>query len=314
METIIIDSSKNSTEVEVHFNLWDSDKNKFHCLDIGLMCPIESEIYTINIKIPGKGYKVVDLAEILIKENIIANNVFNCDMKITPQDNGFSATAIKDEDENQNAFLIQQFIPHDSGKEQNIFSENNYTKISFKIENGTDEKYKYFRIRVKNFYISPFSCKSILKSKIFESSYEKNIVMDFRINDIKLLPLDIGKKLKTEGCSFSKIHFLYLADIDVHIQDTNMPAKKRLFEIKNWGKYIEHLNRDMIAYHFSLKKDNLKKEDSKNEIQKSEEIRNASFLLKSIKTKTSILHLCIYALVIIILAIIANFISSKLGF
>lgn len=309
METIIIDSSKNSTELEVHFNLWDSDKNKLHCLDIGLMCPVESEPYTVNIKIPGKGYEVVDLAGILIKENIIANNVFNCDMKITPQDNGFAATAIKDEDENQNAFLIQQFIPHGSEKEQNIFDENNYTKISFNIENDTDEKYKYFRIRIKNFYISPFSCYSILKSKIFESSYEKNIVMDFRINDIKLLPLDIGKKLKTEGCSFSKIHFLYLADIDVHIQDTNMPAKKRLFEIKNWGKYTEHLNRDMIAYHFSLKKDEPKKEK-----QKSEDIRTASFLLKSIKTKTSILHLFIYALVIIILAIIANFISSKLGF
>ena len=87
MKTLKITTTSESEgqELEVHFNLWNSEKNKFLCLDIGIMANIEEKPYKIDLNIPGKYNTekrpedlVEDLGHVLIEKEKIASNIFNC--------------------------------------------------------------------------------------------------------------------------------------------------------------------------------------------------------------------------------------------
>ncbi len=298
METVEIKSTEKNTSIELHYNLWDSEKNKIKCLDIGIMADTEDAPYEIHLKIPGK-YKlenIEDLGKILIEKNNICNNIFNCTVVVTARENSLFATAEKEE--NKEKFIIQPFTINNENIDKN---ENNILiKLGIKKEeNFLGYTKKYFRIRIKNFDDTPFILKSTSRSKLFESSFEKNKILDFRMNDIKLLSPEISKQIKDSGLKIKKVHFLYITDFEKNIIFSSPEMKIRAFERESWKDYIETKTNEMIAYHMTFK------DDSQHTL---------IFLLKMQEKVSSILHIIVYALGVICLAVLANKISSCLGF
>ncbi len=299
MDTIEVKSTEKNTNIELHYNLWDSEKNKIKCLDIGIMANTKDAPYEIHFRIPGK-YKsknIEDLGKILIEKNNICNNIFNCTVVVTARENSLFATAEKEE--NKEKFIIQPFTIQN---DENIDKNENNILIKLRIkeeENFPEYRKKYFRIRIKKFDDIPFILKSTSRSKLFESSFEKNKILDFRMNDIKLLSPEISKQIKDSGLKIKKVHFLYITDFEKNIVFSNPEMKIRAFERESWKDYIETKTNEMIAYHMTFK------DDSQH---------TPIFLLKMQENVSSILHIIVYALGVIGLAVLANRISSCLGF
>lgn len=299
METVEVKSTEKNTSIELHYNLWDSEKNKIKYLDIGIMADTKDVPYEIHLKIPGK-YKsenIEDLGKILIEKNNICNNIFNCTVVVTARENSLFATAEKEE--NKEKFIIQPFTIQNN---ENIDKNENNILIKLEIkkeENFLEYKKKYFRIRIKNFNKVPFILESNSKSKFFESSFERNTVLDFRMNDIKLLSPEISKQLKDSGLKIKKVHFLYITDFEKNIVFSNSEMKIRAFERESWKDYIETTTNEMIAYHMTFKEDPQ---------------YTPIFLLKTQEKCSKVSHIVIYTIVVLILSILANRISSCLGF
>ena len=311
METLKITTTSESEnpKLEIHFNLWNSEKNKLLCLDIGIMANIGDKPYTIDLHIPGKYDTkkkttdfVEDLGQKLIEKEKIASNIFNCKLHF---DSGESEGLYKrvTKENNEESFILHQFEVDD--KTVKISKEG--LKLSFDIENDTEYKDVkdvgeiYYRVRIKNFCLDCFSIMSTLKSRIFNSQYDVTRILDFRINDTRLMGSKQAHEFIKKRVSFEKVHFLYICDIDVNLLSSDKSVHSRLFEKLNWNDYINIDKSELMAYHLSIKNSDEKKE-----------IFSPSFLLKLQKSKTSILHIVVYALVVIILAIIANIVSGCL--
>lgn len=296
METITVKSSKENSNVELHFNLWDSENNKLHCLDIGLMCNLEDTSQTIEITIPGKytPNDIKDLSDLLISKNEICTNIFNCKMELTIQDS-WGAKVCKKQDQKDEKFIIRKFDTESQNGD--VVINNEHVKIIFKVNEKSDiisEGYNkiYYRIRIRNFKLESYSVLSKSKGGFFESSYDRNRIIDFRINDIKLLSLSRGKDIAGNNLKISKIHFLYITDCEENIILANPEPKIRLFEIENWKDYIETQKQEMLAYHMSFK----------------ESTNSSSFLLKIQQRKTSAWHIGGYAIGILLMSLFANLI------
>lgn len=301
-------SENDGQKLEIHFNLWNSERNKFLCLDIGIMATIEDEPYKINLNIPGKYATekrpedlVEDLGHILIEKEKITSNIFNCKLHFDSGESDGLYKRVTKEKENE-SFILHKFTV--SEETVNYSEEKECMELYFNIEKEGDYKgikKIYYRVRVNDFYLAAFSIISTLKNKIFNSQYDVTRILDFRINDTKLMELDEAHEFMKKRVSFEKVHFFYICDIDVNLLSSDKSVHSRLFEKSNWNDYININKSELMAYHLSVKKAN-----------GNEEIFCPSFLLQLKKSKTSIWHILIYALVVIILAIIANVISKLL--
>ena len=290
MNTIVIKPDTKNDNLEVHFNLWNSDSNNLHFLDIGIMCDNKKQKITIEIP-SSKKIKVKDLSNEL-KEDI-RNSIFNCNVdKVTKG----AFEILKKSEQKEDMFLLSPIeIPDVSfGEDLSTFKiEVNETKKE-EIE-GIEIIKKYIRLRIENLDFSKFMIKQDSDSRIFESSYTTNTLIDFRFNDYKLLSSAKLQTLKLEKDNYLKVHFLYMTDVLENIDICSSTYSVRFLERNIWNRYLGLTERkkDMLAYHLKV-----------------ENCSNASFLIKSQEQKTSVKHLLFYAGVVTYLAIVANFIFS----
>lgn len=307
-------SENKNPQLEIHFNLWNSEKNKLLCLDIGIMANIEDKAYTVDLHIPGKynvqkktNDLVKDLGRILIEKEKIASNIFNCKLHFDSGESDGLYKRVEKENETRESFILRQF---DVTRENAVSVSENSLILSFPIKK--EEEYNdvgkiYYRVRIDKFCLDYFSKISTLKSKIFNSQYDVTRIIDFRINDTKLMELNEAHEFTKKRISFEKVHFFYICDIDVNLLTSDRIVHSRLFEKSNWIDYVNIAKSEMMAYHLSMKKSDEKKE-----------IFSSSFLMKLQKSRTSFWHIIVYAFGVIVLAVIANIVSglpffSKIG-
>ena len=277
----------------MHFNLWDSKRNNLHFLDIGILC--KNDTFNIKIGLPkcGNSLDIEDLSSKFIDN--IPNAIFNSSIDIE-ETNRIRVFKI----ENNVKFVLS---PIDTDKCVNKEIQN---EICISVEkqmlpqnNVPIAEYRYYRFRIKNFALNKVIIEVDSKSKSFESSFSSCKVIDFRINDLKLLPVVDAQKFASSSDKFEKIHFLYITDINEDVQLSGSDCTSRFLERDLWNNYLDLSEQkfDMIAYH-------LRKEKS----------LDANFLIKCNYNKTSIWHLVVYAIVVIILAVIANHLPSFFKF
>lgn len=297
LSTIVVepkDEDLKDLQLEVHFNLWNSDKNDIHCLDIGLMCPIRESKYSIELKIPGCSSHVENLIED-IKKDQVACNVFNELVRVTSVVNQY--VLFTKEKTNKSFLVFDGDINCETG------NKGKRTLITLDVEKNNYQPSitdLYFRIRIPNFDIKAISACDKSLSRFFVPYCEKSVVYDFRLNDTKLLSVAEGKKLQEKKIVFSKIHFLLIGDINETAQLNNGPIKIRVFENHNWDNYISKvhpIDKPMIAYHMT------KKDDS-----------SASFLLKLQANKTNAFRLTLYTIAVILLSLVANIVYNLICF
>ena len=288
MNTLTVTADKKNYIKQLHFNLWDSKKNNLHFLDIGILC--KNENFNIEIKLP-KTERLPALIDLTSKfKDNIPNAIFNASVDIEEKNKVKILTL-----ENNARYCLS---PIDTSK------CINKDKLDISVEKLLESKtnapiadWRYYRFRITNFDFSKAIVEVDSKSKSFESSFTACKVVDFRINDSKLLPVLEAQKIASSADKFEKIHFLYITDINEDIQLADVNYTSRFLEREIWNDYLDldEQKLDMIAYHLR-QKDTL----------------SANFLIKCNYTKTSILHLIVYALIVIALALVANHLPTLL--
>ena len=120
---------------------------------------------------------------------------------------------------------------------------------------GIDIHKKYIRLRIENLDLSKFMIKQNSESRIFESSYIINTLIDFRFNDYKLLPSAKLQALKLEEDNYNKVHFLYMTNILENIDVCSSEYSVRFLERNIWNRYlgIQNRKKDILVYHLKLK-------------------------------------------------------------
>lgn len=289
MNTIIIKPNIVNINLEVHFNLWNSDANNLHFLDIGIMC--DNKDQKIHIEIPSDNeLKIKDLSDEL--KGDIRNSIFNCNVNKQSKDS-FEILTKPAKNGTDYSFLLSPI----NKSELSPSKEHNQFDLSVRkqeIEGFSIDK-KYIRIRIENLDMKKFIICQDSESKIFDSSYYSNTIIDFRFNDYKLLSSSQLQELRLQNENYSKVHFLYMTDILENIDVCSGKYSVRFLERNIWNNYLDlpERKKDMLAYHL-----------------KDENVSNASFLIKAQQQKTSVTHLIFYAFVVIYLAVIANFVFS----
>lgn len=282
MNTLTVTADKKGLIKQLHFNLWDSKQNNLHFLDIGILC--KNENFNIEIKLPTfeTNPNIIDLSS-KFKDNI-PNAIFNSSIDIEEK----NKVRILKLENNIKCCISPIDTSKCINKEEILI---NVEKLLDTKTNTPVAECRYYRFRITNFDFSKAIVEVDSKSKSFESSFTACKVIDFRVNDSKLLPVLEAQKIASSADKFDKIHFLYITDINEDIQLADVNYTSRFLERKIWNDYLEldEQKLDMIAYH-------LRQQNS----------LYACFLIKCNYTKTSIRHLIIYALIVIALALVAN--------
>lgn len=285
INTLTVTADKKNFIKQLHFNLWDSKINDLHFLDVGILC--KNEKFNIVIELPKTEFipVLVDLSSKFIEN--IPNAIFNSSVDIEER-NKVKVLKL----ENNLRYVLS---PIDTDK---CVNKNKPNEICISVEKLLDSKtnvpvaeWRYYRFRITNFDLSKVIVEVDSKSKSFESSFSACKVIDFRVNDAKLLPVIAAQEIASSADKFEKIHFLYITDINEDIQLADVNYTSRFLEREIWNDYLD-LNEqklDMIAYHLR-QKDTL----------------CANFLVKCNYSKTSVKHLIVYALIVIVLAVVAN--------
>lgn len=288
---IIITASEKGRKLELHFNLWESRANNIHCLDIGVMCPIdESMDYDVYVTVPGSYQKITNLGTILGEKKDVSSNVFNGIVSLDIED---KYTIITRDEKPEDPFYIELGKP-------DFAKVNGETKIKLHVpkDNPGNAKKRYFRYRIENFNISMISDFESSKASYFLPSKEKYTVIDLRVNDSKLLEYDEGKMIKENEILFDKVHFFLINDIGETVSSNRDSMDPRLFENLKWDDYLidKALKKSMIAYHLFQKNEN--------------GFETVSFLVKVKSNWTSLWQLLRYTIVVILLACLANYLFN----
>ena len=297
---LIITASDNERKLELHFNLWESRANDIHCLDIGVMCPIdETKDYDVQIKVPGfyKKDKVRNLGMILKQKIEVTSNVFNDIVSLDVTEN---YAAVTRNEKPNDPFYLELGTPDVQEQDPKIQERKDETEIILHVLKDTQGKAKkrYFRYRIENFDISSISDFETSKACYFLPSIGKYTVIDLRINDYKLLDYSEGQTIRDNKISFDKVHFFLINDIGENVSSNGVSMDPRLFENLKWDDYLinKTLKKSMIAYHLHQKKD--------------DGLVMVSFLMKIESNWTSLRQLLWYTFIVILLACLANFIFS----
>ena len=296
MNTLVLKPSIRNDYLEVHFNLWNSERDNLKFLDIGIMCDNKSQSFSLEIP-SSKNINIIDLSDKL--KGDIRNSIFNCYMDMKSEN---SFEILNRENEKDDKFLLSPIA-----KKENLCPENEIITTNIEVKeiasselNGESIKKKYLRFRIENFDIDKFVIIEDSESKIFESSFMINKIIDFRFNDYRILESDKIQNYKLNEDTYKKIHFFYMTDALEDISICNDKYDVRFLERDIWNDYLGITNRkkDILVYHLRVK-------DEKG-------VSNASFLIKSQQEKTSKPHLLFYAFVVLDLAVLANNIFSIL--
>lgn len=326
-QTVIMKSSVGGLLYELHFNLWKSNANDIHCLDIGLMCPLQNDPYTVELFFPGKYAKDDDI--ICLNEKIqdtdIASNIFNCGMSLDDGNN--SKITQKD----KKIILISNYktgnkdYPYSILKGPEKTTETTtppkLTKIISESSNKTIvhilvdpiasctktrgstppdlDKWEYFRFRIQNFDLKPFSIEESSKTNFIVPVCDQNTIIDFRVNDAMLMSSAEQTDLTKNSVEFEKIHFLLIDDLLSKnvIKDSSVTV--RLFENAKWKEYLgKDVFTPMLAYHYRKKKEG------------NDNIKSASFLVMIEKKVMKPKSIWGYIFIALVLGIIGNVLAN----
>ena len=283
-------------EMQLHINYWhiSQDENKFELekafkgsgeipdiMDIGLMVPLIRGLECISIYLPFKlePRDIKDLSPTLIK-NEISSAIFNEDL--SHQVIGKQGESLFTLNTPSGEFcIVRNFISSKDG--ENISDAKSFKTVNiedgegtqlmlmenaFKLHNlskSTDHKFAYFRLRVplnsKN--KSAFFRDIDPEDKALQSSYEKTEFIDFRINELRLLPQSVRECMQNEQgeveLPLCRVDFLLAVNIVADITGAMKEFhKSRLLEPNLWSGYFENeysymsnpIQKGMLVYHW----------------------------------------------------------------
>lgn len=249
--------------IDVHINFWKLPvvEKGGRFLDIGLNLPESMSVDTINVFIPFVvGEKDIrDLGGIIgASSPMLLTAIFNEDYHITSYPNSdYYRVKDQNDDEVFNVYALNH-------TNFSLAQRHDGTVIRISLPQKEVRKEKtYLRFRVTGSNLAHFSKIEKDVSSILSNAFNKNEILDFRVNSARHLPNRLLEEM-AQGKSFkiTKIHFFYICS---YCEDYTLSHKPfhsvRKLEDDIWDEYIaatHNLNNfnpkeTFIAYHWKDK-------------------------------------------------------------
>lgn len=285
-------NDKGVAGVELHFNYWlleaekrslcermsiclPSSKKKstagnLEYLDIGVKFSNLGPLESLNIYLPfhiDKEDYVSTLGETICKDIELISTVFNRSVgKVEPNEElGCYNIELIQQGEATNSTLCfythLALAPSNDGVEIKKSDELDGTQIVFPgalFEGLQDGVTGYFRFRIALTTKNRGVISKINKAKDswLTNHFDKSELVDFRLNEARILPTAIRRKVAKQQL-IRKIHFFLIRDASAEYKAAHSEYKCRLLEEELWSKYLGYdevcTRNNMLIYHWSDK-------------------------------------------------------------
>ena len=262
-------SSSSKPIIDIHVNLWDEyicggERKKVY-IDFGFMIknPTDDKpIEQINLYCPFtvQQEKVKDLGKEVYDHDELVNAIFNENYKLIK---GIARYLCVDaRNKSRKNFIIYQL------KEENFsFKQiaNHGTLVSLKISNvfpdNSHDSFKdlenyqqyYFRFRIcADVNDLRFISQEPKNLSLFQDAFIETQLIDFRLNNLRSCNAEIKDSFaKGKHFKINAVHYLILrkASDELSYHDSTK-LSSRLMENELWSRYINGLNKNVVAYHF----------------------------------------------------------------
>ncbi len=245
-------NSINLKDIELHFNFWkipNGAKNSYKFLDIGIKLDNTENVKKLNIYFPTeiKSSDFEDIVSKFVFKADLLSAIFNENYQVI-SDATSKSFKIKDKDD---AFVFDIY----KTSENDLEFTNSYegTIISIKILKQSSKS--YYRFRIKGDFIESLSTLSKPTNAIFESAFSEIEMIDFRVNEIRDLNLDLLERIRDEVFfKIKKQHFFFICSNEEEVIGNHQPYLScRNLENYRWGDYValpNINNKIFLAYHW----------------------------------------------------------------
>lgn len=320
----LIDMFKNDTR----------KKDKPDFLDVGLMIPLGGNLESVSIYLPFIA-SIDDIEDIspLLKNYEVAGAIFNENLKVNPaaQEEPHCFSLIQN---NNELCRVRKFAHNSSNviKDSDLIS---YEKIEtgegstltlkkeafLAFKSPSSLAYYRFRITLKGDDKQVFLRGIEPKDKLFKSSYEKTEFIDFRINEFRLLPQLVQRKVVEEQektfLPMNRIDFLLAVNLVADITGARKEFhKSRFLEPLLWKNYFtgnneyvsELISRGMLVYHW--KKVRVKNIEERNNESFNDFVAFVKLKVNLTSTSTIVKYMLVAFLVGLCGSLIGSFLYS----
>ncbi|HIF9181217.1 TPA: hypothetical protein ACX6R0_002403 [Photobacterium damselae] len=174
----------------------------------------------------------------------------------------------------------------------------------------SEKAISYFRFRVKlNRRENSISTIFRPKASYITSQFEETQIVDFRVNEARILPLKIREQIQ-EARRLTKIHFFLIREASAEYKTAHSEFKRcRILESEIWDKYLGHQNdtvkQHMLIYHWS---------DSGKNDETIDHFSAFSKFSSTTVTDTKIIFMVVFLIALgVVSGIIANYIWGKIN-
>lgn len=283
--------------IELHFNLWkipNKSKKTHKFLDIGLKIENTENVSSLKIYFPTiiTNVDFVDIVEKFIDKPDLVSAIFNENYNVKSNSTS-KFSEIKDIDD-KFVFNIYKSTVDD------LNFENKFKGTIITINLPRQGQSIYLRYRIKGDFINSLSTISKPTNAILQSAFSEIGMIDFRVNEIRDLDINLIESRNKKFLKIKKLHFFFICSNEEEVIGNHQPFLScRNLENYRWNKYVDLPNTDKqiyLAYHW--------KENSNKE--------SASILIKSKYERNNLKTILKYLLFAIIIALITNLISNSL--
>lgn len=274
------ESGSSITIDELHINFWCTKKPTINCIDIGVKFSASTACSNsfLNIHIPfaiGKE-RIEDLTSKMISNHNLIEAIFN-DYIISFQNERtkhviLNLASKKDENLILNTNIDFSDYEGKFDERTSVLVNKNYSTIKFPLskciistrQEKNQDKY-YIRLRLNNLTedeMNKFRHKTENADKFLKPFKEQLIVIDFRINELRVLPKDIRIGLANAVACPMIYHLFIIRDetAEYQLSHSGKSYKKcRILEGETWKNYFESgnfkNNQSSMIYHWEKKYD-----------------------------------------------------------
>jgi hypothetical protein len=343
---------------ELHINFWCTRNPMINCIDFGVKfsCQrISSDDITLNIFIPFPISKerIKDLSVNMDSNKDLVSAIFNdyisATRNVKTKHVVYSLASNLDTPLALNTSLDFNDLDGRYDDRVKVIVNHEFTKISFKlskcvidsdelaeIENSSDLKY-YIRLRLDNLTQEEMNViihKTENSDKYLKPFKDELVVIDFRVNELRVLPKDIKISLANAFACPMKYHLFVIRDEtdEYQLSHSGKSYKKcRILEGETWQKYFEDntfkKEQSSMIYHWEkdcsknplpiIKNENILEEsNSNNHARKKSGYKITDFIAvaKFRQTESPIYTILVYLSLVVIISVCSNFIYDLIKY
>lgn len=325
---------------ELHINFWCTRKPLINCIDFGIKFSYtennNNKDLNLNVIIPfpitedriedlsGKMEANKDLVSAIFNDHILATKNIKTKHVI------YNLASQKNNPLALNTSLDFNKLNGRYDNRASVLVNHEFTKLSFKlsecaldkvshgeIEHNENLQY-YIRFRLKDLLTEEVNAlihKTENSDKYLTPFKDELIVIDFRVNELRVLPKDVRISLANAVSCPSKYHLFVIRDEtdEYQLSHSGQSFKKcRILEGETWKKYFEDNifknEQSSMIYHWEKdcqpKIKDVKEHD--NEKGKSSNMTDFIAVAKFRQTESPIFTILIYLLIVIVVSILSN--------